>query len=120
MPASLMSRPPRSVTVLGKRKTRDALVLHVSASSDAASDSEYAPAASPVLATGKSIAGPSKASALSVGEEPSVKARNSQKVYKCTYEGCQKAYTKPSKLEEHQRSHRGEVCSLSDYNTTVC
>ncbi|KIM33755.1 hypothetical protein M408DRAFT_60486 [Serendipita vermifera MAFF 305830] len=28
--------------------------------------------------------------------------------YKCTFEGCQKAYTKPARLEEHKRSHTGE------------
>ena len=31
------------------------------------------------------------------------------KRYKCTYEGCAKAYTKPSRLDEHVRSHTGEV-----------
>ncbi|KAJ7076889.1 hypothetical protein B0H15DRAFT_575332 [Mycena belliarum] len=28
--------------------------------------------------------------------------------YKCTYEGCCKAYSKPSRLEEHERSHSGQ------------
>ncbi|KIY53380.1 hypothetical protein FISHEDRAFT_7965, partial [Fistulina hepatica ATCC 64428] len=28
--------------------------------------------------------------------------------YQCTYIGCGKAYTKPSRLEEHERSHTGE------------
>ncbi|KAH7108252.1 hypothetical protein BKA62DRAFT_681624 [Auriculariales sp. MPI-PUGE-AT-0066] len=30
------------------------------------------------------------------------------KRYGCTYDGCDKAYTKPSRLEEHVRSHTGE------------
>jgi hypothetical protein len=29
--------------------------------------------------------------------------------YKCTFSGCEKAYTKPCRLEEHERSHTGEV-----------
>jgi len=29
--------------------------------------------------------------------------------YKCQYEGCDKAYTKPSRLAEHELSHTGEV-----------
>lgn len=35
---------------------------------------------------------------------------DSKRKYACTYEGCDKAYTKPSRLEEHERSHNGEVC----------
>lgn len=29
--------------------------------------------------------------------------------YACTYDGCTKSYTKPSRLDEHVRSHTGEV-----------
>jgi general transcription factor IIIA len=32
-----------------------------------------------------------------------------QKRFQCTFEGCDKAYAKPSRLEEHKRSHTGEV-----------
>jgi hypothetical protein len=32
--------------------------------------------------------------------------------YPCTFEGCKKAYRKPSRLEEHERSHTGEVSSM--------
>jgi len=35
---------------------------------------------------------------------------NTQKRYHCTHEGCDKAYSKPSRLVEHERSHTGEVC----------
>jgi hypothetical protein len=31
--------------------------------------------------------------------------------YKCQYDGCDKAYTKPSRLAEHELSHTGEVSS---------
>ncbi|ODO05504.1 hypothetical protein I350_04555 [Cryptococcus amylolentus CBS 6273] len=31
-----------------------------------------------------------------------------QKRFKCTHEGCEKAYTKPSRLAEHEMTHRGE------------
>ena len=34
---------------------------------------------------------------------------NTKKCYQCTYKGCEKAYTKPSRLEEHERSHTGHV-----------
>ncbi|KXN87363.1 Transcription factor IIIA [Leucoagaricus sp. SymC.cos] len=33
---------------------------------------------------------------------------NPKKRYQCTYEGCDKAYSKPSRLAEHERSHTGE------------
>jgi hypothetical protein len=33
-----------------------------------------------------------------------------EKRYACQYEGCDKAYTKPSRLAEHELSHTGEVC----------
>lgn len=32
-----------------------------------------------------------------------------KKCYRCTYQGCEKAYSKPSRLEEHERSHTGQV-----------
>lgn len=31
------------------------------------------------------------------------------KLYACTHAGCDKAYRKPSRLREHERSHTGEV-----------
>lgn len=34
---------------------------------------------------------------------------HTKKRYKCTRGGCNKAYSKPSRLEEHERSHSGQV-----------
>lgn len=34
---------------------------------------------------------------------------NTKRCYQCSYKGCEKAYTKPSRLEEHERSHTGHV-----------
>jgi general transcription factor IIIA len=33
--------------------------------------------------------------------------------YQCPHEGCDKAYTKPSRLAEHELSHTGEVSYTS-------
>ncbi|KAJ3550941.1 hypothetical protein NMY22_g112 [Coprinellus aureogranulatus] len=33
---------------------------------------------------------------------------NTKRRYHCTFAGCDKAYSKPSRLEEHERSHTGE------------
>lgn len=33
----------------------------------------------------------------------------SKKVFKCEFQGCGKSYKKPSRLQEHERSHTGEV-----------
>jgi hypothetical protein len=38
---------------------------------------------------------------------------HTKKRYKCTHEGCDKAYSKPSRLEEHERSHSGQVLDFS-------
>ncbi|KAG4304610.1 hypothetical protein PORY_002003 [Pneumocystis oryctolagi] len=35
-----------------------------------------------------------------------------KKVYACRYEGCGKVYSKPCRMEEHLRSHTGEVSSV--------
>lgn len=32
-----------------------------------------------------------------------------EKRFKCVYEGCDRAYTKPSRLAEHEMTHRNEV-----------
>ncbi|TCD66374.1 Strongly-conserved Zn-finger binding protein (TFIIIA) [Steccherinum ochraceum] len=98
-----------STVVLRKRKhsqVEDPLVLHLSSSPspsyDPYSESEYD--------TSKS--GPSiPASTLAQKDTPA------KKRYKCSYEGCRKAYSKPSRLAEHERSHTGDrpfVCQACD------
>lgn len=49
------------------------------------------------------------------------------KKYHCSYDGCTKAYSKPTRLAEHERSHTGVVspssfthCLLSDLISTMC
>ncbi|PPQ62933.1 hypothetical protein CVT24_006173 [Panaeolus cyanescens] len=88
---------PSQVTVLGKRKLSsktENLVLRVSASTD---ESDFEPSTTtkftdtrPILVNGSLVPGDTK------------------KRYKCTYGGCDKAYSKPSRLSEHERSHTNE------------
>jgi hypothetical protein len=41
------------------------------------------------------------------------RAKQKKKPYACTYPECTKAYDKPCRLEEHIRSHTGEVSHKS-------
>ncbi|KAJ7350369.1 hypothetical protein DFH08DRAFT_108230 [Mycena albidolilacea] len=84
-----------SSTVLGKR-SRGQYLLHLSSSPEPCgfSDSEFRPRAStskslPILINGTLVS-------------------DTKKRYKCTHTGCDKAYSKPSRLEEHERSHSGQ------------
>ncbi|KAA1477311.1 hypothetical protein DENSPDRAFT_875196 [Dentipellis sp. KUC8613] len=89
-------------TILGKRKARDDLVLHLSATSDASETDYDYPA--------QKRAGSSKVPIIVNGKI----VENTKKRYHCTFDGCKKAYSKPSRLEEHERSHTGErpyVCT---------
>ena len=81
-------------TVLGKRKeTR--LVLHLQ-SDPQNSDSEYADEEKE-----------KKSNKLIIVNGQLV--LNTKKIYQCTYQGCKNTYTKPSRLQEHERSHTGNV-----------
>ncbi|KAI0374296.1 hypothetical protein BV20DRAFT_961419 [Pilatotrama ljubarskyi] len=87
---------------LRKRKRQDSLVIHLSSPAPSCendpTESEYDP--------GQASDAPAPLSG------PSVPKR--QKRYPCSFEGCTKAYSKPSRLAEHERSHTGDrpfVCA---------
>ncbi|OBZ78722.1 Transcription factor IIIA [Grifola frondosa] len=91
---------------LRKRKNRDSepFVLHLSSPSPSCefdpsqSESEYEPGTISLVPSGPALVSSSKGG----------------RRYECTFEGCTKAYTKPSRLAEHQRSHTGDrpfVCA---------
>lgn len=55
--------------------------------------------------------------ATSVKEGPAGEGRKKKprpKKYHCTWEGCGKSYTRPVRLQEHERSHTNEVRRPSD------
>ncbi|KIK68994.1 hypothetical protein GYMLUDRAFT_91402 [Collybiopsis luxurians FD-317 M1] len=86
-----------TVSVLGKRRASvsasSSYVLHLNSSPEPAIE---LPSKKPIIINGKLTSG------------------NTKKRYQCTFAGCEKAYTKPSRLVEHTRSHTGErpfVCS---------
>src|SRR5882762_4859297 len=97
-----MSRSPLlSATILGKRKAvkySAPLILHLALSPEPShvqshlSEALIPPEKTflPIIVNGKLVV-------------------NTKKKYRCTYQGCTKAYTKPSRLEEHERSHTGDV-----------
>ncbi|KAI0639277.1 hypothetical protein C8Q77DRAFT_1080385 [Trametes polyzona] len=93
-----------TTVTLGKRKHRSSLVIHLSSPSPSCdndptyTESEYDP--------GQQSDAPPPA--------PRARTPKKEKRYTCSYEGCTKSYTKPSRLAEHERSHTGErpyVCS---------
>ena len=106
-----------TTTILGKRKATQSYIIHLSASdvdpdvntdtnthlhTDGDAESSYASDAA---------AGPS----ASKNGRPNARrtAMGGERAYRCAFEGCDKAYTKPSRLAEHARSHTGHVRSLS-------
>ncbi len=88
-----------STVTLRKRKHRDSLVIHLSSPSPSCeNDPEHAESE---YDTGQA----SDTGAVTHGYS----ASSAKKRYACTYEGCTRAYAKPSRLAEHERSHTGDV-----------
>ncbi|KAJ7668494.1 hypothetical protein DFH06DRAFT_1181869 [Mycena polygramma] len=84
-------------SVLGKRSRASShYLLHLASSPEPClSESDLQPRAStsknlPILVNGTLL------------------SHSTKKRYQCTHTGCDKAYSKPSRLEEHERSHSGE------------
>ena len=75
-----------SKTVLGKRK-HSPLILHLVTE-------PRPPAATPPIMVNGSL------------------VTHTNKRYKCTYKNCEKSYSKPSRLAEHERSHTGKVGTI--------
>lgn len=90
-----MASPTLSTTVLGKRDT-DTLVLHLSGSE------EEQP---PRKKLARSHSFPKQPLVIN----GRVASGGTRKRYRCTFGDCDKAYSKPCRLEEHERSHTGLV-----------
>ena len=99
MTSALSATTATTVVVLGKRKTRstdDHLSLRLDYSTtehEHQTESEYD--TDSIQPHASTSAGP----------------KRRERRYKCSHEGCLKAYTKPSRLAEHERSHTGDVCA---------
>lgn len=101
-----------TTTVLGKRKNRvtsETLLLQLSASESnhEQSDASWQGLESEVESQ-KTLLNPKQKSEFVLVNGSFVK--NAKKKYHCTLSGCEKSYSKPCRLEEHERSHTGEVC----------
>lgn len=102
-----------AITVaLGKRKRRDSLVILLSSPAPSTendltyTESEHEHQLEQV-------------SALPVTTSSSSTLK-SKRHYACTFKGCIKTYTKPSRLTEHERSHTGDVrYSISSPNIVI-
>jgi general transcription factor IIIA len=83
-----------ATSVRGASSIPSPFILHLSATSE----SEYEPTLNPIANT-------SRQPVIVNGKL----LLNPKRIYKCTFEGCDKSYAKPSRLEEHERSHTGHV-----------
>ncbi|KAG6333160.1 hypothetical protein ID866_5927 [Astraeus odoratus] len=91
-----------STTVLGKRrKSRTSLILSAGNAYTDETGTE-----TDIEMLGEPSAQTATSDLLSLSEPP---AKGDKKTrYPCTYAGCTKSYSKPSRLSEHYRSHTGE------------
>ncbi|KAF9643120.1 hypothetical protein BDM02DRAFT_3157513 [Thelephora ganbajun] len=105
-----------ATTVLGKRKNRvtpETLLLQLSASESnhEQSDVSWQEPESEVESSKILLNSKQKSELVSVNNSL---VKNVEKKYHCTSSGCEKSYSKPCRLEEHERSHTGErpfVCA---------
>ena len=99
-----------TTTVLGKRNrvTSETLLLQLSASESnhEQSDVSWQELESEVESP-QTLPNSKQKSAFVLVNGSLVK--NGKKKYHCTFSGCKKTYSKPCRLEEHERSHTGEV-----------
>ena len=100
-----------TTTVLGKRKNRvtsETLFIQLSASESTheQTDVSWQEPESEVESL-QTPGNPKQKSEFALVNGSLVK--NVKKKYHCTFSGCQKMYAKPCRLEEHERSHTGEV-----------
>jgi hypothetical protein len=102
-----------TTTVLGKRKNRatsETLLLQLSASESnhEQSDVSWQEPESEVESPKTPLNSKRKSEFVLVN---GTLVKNVKKKYHCTFSGCDKLYSKPCRLEEHERSHTGEVGS---------
>jgi general transcription factor IIIA len=105
----LMSRT--NTTILGKRKTRATsatLLLQLSASDSNhdQSDVSWQEPNSDVELPQTPLRSRKTSEFVLVNGSL---VKNTNKKYHCTFIGCEKLYSKPCRLEEHERSHTGKV-----------
>lgn len=95
---------PTTYVVLRKRKRQSNLVLQLSGGSSCDSDADT------VSLSDGPVASSSK---LKLNTAPIIVngklVVDDKRRYRCTFDNCKKSYKKPSRLEEHERTHTGEV-----------
>ncbi|KAF5388876.1 hypothetical protein D9757_005591 [Collybiopsis confluens] len=85
-----------TVSVLGKRKpSASSYAIQLQSTPESAQEQATVAKVKPIIINGRLADG------------------NTKKRYQCTSAGCEKAYTKPSRLAEHMRSHTGEMYSAT-------
>ncbi len=119
-----------SSSVLGKRRRQERLpelILHLSGGSRSSVSpvSDYAPSISACESDGvasvtgiqtehigSTACGSGKTSSGALVIINGRLVKDIRRRYRCTFEGCEKSYRKPSRLEEHERTHTGEVRTI--------